>query len=826
MSEQPRHRFETALAGMTSSFLRFRVAVLLTVAALTVLGLYLMATRLRFDNSVEAVLSGELEAMATLDEAEATFGADEAYVVIAKGDVYSRPFLERLKLLHEALEGIELDLPTLGQTYAMRRAQQEGAADAGSETKAEVETSAEEFGWGEGEDMGGPRPVFVQVASLVSAQYIAATEGAIEARDVVPSDDETPLRDAIRANLDRIGGAALVGDEGRRTLVLLRSDFMAEQDSAMVAEAIGEVVAAHEGPGFELAVSGVPMAEVQLNRMSAEDMQNLFGISLLVMLLWMAYLFRHPLGVLTPITVVILSLVAALGAMAYLDVPVTGVSGVLSSFLLCVGISDAVHLQSVFRDQRAQGVDAHEAAIFAVRVSGAPVIFTSLTTMAGLLSFRASSIASIQNVGTFGAFGVLVALVLSLVLVPVMLSFHRRGALGGQGQTRGIAATLIEFFAHRASRAPGPRRLTLIAAALGLVLGGVGIARLKTHHDPMAWVPAEHPLRLSFDELGSHFGGVADVTVHVKLREGHKLTDPAVIKALESLEQHVLAYDDPSGTDMVASSESVLNLLRQGGQAIAQMRGETAAKRVLPTDPLRLADALTFVELTVPRELDRVVNTDRTQLRLMIRVPWREASAYAPLAAHIEAGAQKYLAGVGEARATGSIMAGMEAVGGLVSELLQSSGLAFAVVGFLVLLLLRDVKLGLLAMVPNVLPVVLILGLMGMVGVPLDLATLLISAIVLGIAVDDTIHFLHHVKRGLKEGLDVEGALSKALSHCGRALVLTSLILASGFMVYMAAYLANAQRFGLLVALALLFALMADLWVMPALLRVAYRSTK
>lgn len=816
---------------MTSFLLRFRVPVLLAVAVLTAVGFYLVGTRLRFDNSVEAVLSGELEAMATLDEAEATFGADEAYVVIAKGDVYSRPFLDRLKSLHEALEGIELDLPTLGQSYATRRNQHEGGTNADSSREVEAPSAVDDFGWDEAGETDGPRPVFVQVASLASAQYIAATEGAIEARDVVPSADDPSvdarsLRGIIRANLDRIGGAALVGNEDQRTLILLRSDFMAEQDSAKVAEAIQAVVADHQATGFDLTVSGVPMAEVQLNQMSAEDMRNLFGISLLVMLLWMAYLFRHPLGVMTPLTVVILSLVAALSAMAYFDVPVTGVSGVLSSFLLCVGISDAVHLQSVFRDQRAQGVDAREAAIFAVRVSGAPVIFTSLTTMAGLLSFRASSIASIQNVGTFGAFGVFVALVLSLVLVPVMLSFHRRGTLGGQGQTRGIAATLIEFFAHRASRTAGPRRLTLIAAVLGLVLGGLGIARLKTHHDPMAWVPEEHPLRLSFDELGSHFGGVADVTVHVKLNEGRGLTDPQVAQAIEALEKHVLAYDDPSGTDMVASSESVLNLLRQGGQALAEMRGEGMPKRVLPTDPQRLADALTFVELTVPRELERVVNTDRTQLRLMVRVPWREASAYAPLAAHIEAGAKKHLAGVGEARATGSIMAGMEAVGGLVSELLQSSGLAFAVVGVLVLLLLRDLKLGLLAMVPNVLPVLLILGLMGMVGVPLDLATLLISAIVLGIAVDDTIHFLHHVKRGLTSGLDVEEALAKALSHCGRALVLTSLILASGFMVYIAAYLANAQRFGFLVALALLFALLADLWVMPALLRVAYRSTK
>jgi predicted RND superfamily exporter protein len=132
------------------------------------------------------------------------------------------------------------------------------------------------------------------------------------------------------------------------------------------------------------------------------------------------------------------------------------------------------------------------------------------------------------------------------------------------------------------------------------------------------------------------------------------------------------------------------------------------------------------------------------------------------------------------------------------------------------------VKLGLIAMIPNLLPIAFILGTMGWTGVPIDLANIIIASIILGIAVDDTIHFLHQFRVSHRQTGDVSGAIKISLEHSGRAIVSTSMILTCGFLVYIVASMVNLQRFGWLIALAIIYALLVDLVVGPALLRLFY----
>ena len=144
----------------------------------------------------------------------------------------------------------------------------------------------------------------------------------------------------------------------------------------------------------------------------------------------------------------------------------------------------------------------------------------------------------------------------------------------------------------------------------------------------------------------------------------------------------------------------------------------------------------------------------------------------------------------------------------------------------MMVLMLRNLRLGMIAMVPNLMPIVAIMGLMGLIGVPIDMSNLLIASIAIGIAVDDTIHFLHHFQVYYQAEGDVEGAISHSFRHSGRAMVSTSVILAMGFCVYITAQMSNLGRFGMLVALTVVFALLCDLFFAPALLRATYRDRR
>ena len=207
---------------------------------------------------------------------------------------------------------------------------------------------------------------------------------------------------------------------------------------------------------------------------------------------------------------------------------------------------------------------------------------------------------------------------------------------------------------------------------------------------------------------------------------------------------------------------------------------------------------------------------------MVIRLLWQDATAYEPLKHHIEEGIDKYIGDLAVVRPTGGVYLLLNTVGNLILDLLRSFGGALIVITILMWILLRSIKLGLIAMIPNLLPIGFILGTMGLTDVPIDLANIIIASIILGIAVDDTIHFLHQFRVTHRQTGDTAGAIRASLEHSGRAIVSTSLILVCGFLVYIVSSMVNLQRFGWLIAVAIAYAVLVDLVVGPALLKVFY----
>lgn len=230
-----------------------------------------------------------------------------------------------------------------------------------------------------------------------------------------------------------------------------------------------------------------------------------------------------------------------------------------------------------------------------------------------------------------------------------------------------------------------------------------------------------------------------------------------------------------------------------------------------------------------PQQLRRLATVDLRTSVMSMQVKWREASAYAPLVTHVEEGIARFVAPLGPERLTAEITGGApmfhSVVTSLINDLLRSFGVALLVITLLMLLFLRRLSLGLLAMVPNLLPIVMVMGIMATLGIPVDLNNLLVGSIVIGIAVDDTIHLLHQVQVHLRRGAPIDEALEHARVDAGKAVVSTSLILFFGYMTFIAGSIVPIVRFGMLCGLALAMALLVDLIILPALLRLTYRHT-
>jgi predicted RND superfamily exporter protein len=209
---------------------------------------------------------------------------------------------------------------------------------------------------------------------------------------------------------------------------------------------------------------------------------------------------------------------------------------------------------------------------------------------------------------------------------------------------------------------------------------------------------------------------------------------------------------------------------------------------------------------------------------MVARTAWMDALSYKPLTRHLEEGVERFVGERATVEASGTIYVDITIISRLLMDLLRSFGAALVVITVIMLILLREIKLGLLAMIPNLLPILTVMGFMGFVSIRLDLATILLGSLAIGIVVDDTIHYLHQFKAHFAAHGEVESAIQHAFEHTGRALVITSVMLTTGFACNVFAQLNNYKMAGLLLSLTIALALLIDLCVTPALLRAAYSS--
>ncbi|MEY3014957.1 MAG: hypothetical protein RIT45_3692 [Pseudomonadota bacterium] len=889
--DDPKNPFFEALARLT---VRHPIlALLLTVAGTLAFG-GLAATRLQMDNSVEAFTSSASDAREILERFRDDFGRDDFFLVMVEGDVFSRPYLERLRALHDELAQLDMEIPTLGQRKprrhsalggpepapvvppAPRRAKAKAppaapseatvaaaatATPAGSDDDpfADFEGAGETGGGGaeaataatgvesdfgtfgeEGEDLawgdeaGGT--IIDEITSILNVRRTQAVGDGIRIGgwlEPLPEATALPkLREQILAEPTLVG--QVVGAAGRHSVITMRTAFMSEEDSARVYREVMAICERHRAPGFEPRVAGPPALGAAINDIILGDLRRTGVVAVLAMLSALLFLFRHPMGIVGPLLVVGQAAIWTFGLMAAVGWPMTMLSNILPAFLVCVGIGDSVHIQSVYRDARRRGRDNDDAIVYAIATTGMPVLFTTLTTMVGLLSFRFATVDAIGEMGTAGAFGVVVALIHSVVFLPAFLTFNRKSLLGANAAGGGAGLDRFLDLARLFSADPGApsgglrnapkRRRALLLGLLFAGLSVVGMGGLRVYHNPLSWIPEKFPVRPAFDLIDEHIGGTANVQLLISAKEGRTIKDLELMRGLEGVLEHVRAWRYPdTDVQLVGNAISLVDVVKETNRAL---HGGDPAFYRLPDDDRALSDLLFLFENAGPDQLRRLATNDLRKTQATIRVRWVDATSYGPFTEYLDEGIRKHIGDRAVVEKTGAVYSLFNIVSSIIADLIRSFGVAFVIITVMMVLMLRNLRLGLIAMVPNLLPIMMIMGLMGAVGVPIDMSNLLIASIAIGIAVDDTIHFLHHFQAHYQRRGDVEAAISYTFHHSGRAMVSTSVILAMGFCVYISAQMTNLARFGVLVALTVVMALLIDLIFAPALLRWAYRDRK
>ncbi|MEC9465794.1 MAG: MMPL family transporter [Myxococcota bacterium] len=746
---------------------KYRVWVL-GFLMLGTLGLGAAAGQLRVDNSNRQwFLQGD-ETIERYDRFQDNFGTDKfIYFLLENDDVFTADTLEQLEALQAMLESIEYN----------------------------------------GE------PAFEEITHIGNVRYIKGDAGGIEVIALGDdlsrsSEDLEEMRRRAHERGDYVG--LLISADDKATGLIAEVRLLHDDDGFHPA-IIGELRTKLNSPEFSkltLSVGGGPIIDTDMDGLTISE-SRLFGVlaAILNMIITLL-LFRHWPGVVIPAMTVALTVLWTLGLIGLSGQPIGVVHVILPMLLLAVGVSDSVHLLSEYQKERPHSSSREEAIAITMAKVSLPCLLTSLTTAAGMLSLSLAPIPPIQSMGVFAAIGVLLAYFISMLLVPALLSYT---GLKLPAQKRDESQEGWSIFLAKIARfsTRNNKAITFITAII-IVLSIAGASQLVVETNFIDSFRKTSNTRSQAEHIDKTLGGTSSLQVTIDTGVPGGVKEPEFLAKLLQWQTWL-----ETETDDIKSTMSIANVVTEVHEV---MTDGTEGQDALPKTREAVAQELMLYENGDPDGLFRLVTDDYQVARLSLRtINGGTRSANRMIETAREKGAEIFGPTV-DVQFTGISHMFVKMTENLTNGQIRSYLAAFAMILLMMIGVLKSPYLGLLSMIPNLLPIIITLGLMGALQINLDFITLLIACIAIGIAVDDTIHFLVRFKRELESTGDYETASRHTLQSAGRAMLFTTLILCGGFLVFIPSSMISIALFGALVALTVALALLSDFFVTPALL--------
>ncbi|MFO7592698.1 MAG: efflux RND transporter permease subunit [Pseudomonadota bacterium] len=812
MPQTLRQRIENSFSSYGGLIYRNHWKTLVLVLAV-VAALVSQLPSLTMDTSTEGFLHEDDPTLISYNKFREQFGRDELILLTIESDnVFAPAFLQRLKKLHWELAD---NTPYLDDITSLINARD----TRGSEGELLVEDLLEE--WPETpQQLEG-----IRERALANPVY----------RNMMLSEDATITTIVIKTDAFESAQATediLSGFEGDSldvdpTAAEERIPLSDAQNSEVV-KTVSAIADEYRSDDFTIYLAGPPVVSDVLKKAMQENMKKFMGMALLAIALILLLLFRRLSGVLLPMLTVILSLLSTLGLMALVGIPFKLPTQILPSFLLAVGVGASVHLLSIFFNRLQDLHDGKEttessshketAIRYALGHSGLAIVMTSLTTAAGLASFAGAEVAPVSDLGIISAIGILIALFYTLTLIPALLSvLPLKAKSSDSAETRRLR--MNKLLIGIADTATTRSRAVLLASAAILIFGLSGAAQVEFSHKPFEWLPESNPARIATDFVDENMRGASVVEVVVDTGERNGFYQPERMQSLAALGDEIAQIDQ--GELFVGKTLSLADILKEINKALNENRD---AFYTIPDDRQLIAQEFLLFENSGSDDLEDFVDSQFSKARFTVKMPWADAILYKDFLDDIK---QRFSDSFGDdvtITVTGMNALLSRTMSATIFSMAESYMIAAAVITLMMILLIGNIRIGLVSMIPNLTPIILTLGLMGWIGLPLDLFTMLIGSIAIGLAVDDTIHFMHNYRRYHHQTGDVKEAVRKTLLTTGRAMFVTTVVLSVGFFLYMGANLSNLVNFGLLTGFTIIMALLADFFLAPALMAELHRS--
>lgn len=830
------------------------LAAFISLSAVMVYGMFKHFT---MDMSLESWFQDDDPVKLSLDEFRRQFGSDDGVYIVYRpddGDVFSAKSLQTLRDFHNALDNARLGMPDLVSDASLEpltRIERIDSLFNGRYQRAEGDTLISrkliggDFPEKESE-REARRKIALNQNNFELAYYsrdfqfggirIKTDFGAVPVSDDIAESSEVAAdlltEDDFLLALDTEDGTASDNSSGNLTDELsgLAVDLNAEVSQVEYADmqmteyldfmrALKAIAAQPEYQHFEFYYTGnAPMMEFAMDSMGQASILMGFMLLIVVVLLWV--LFHSLSAVVWPVLVIVGSAFWTIGIGSWLGATFSNMVSLTFMLILAVGVADCVHVLSAYILYRREPHAHQQAMTMAYRKTGLPIFLTTITTMAGMSALLVSDIPQIGVFGLSSALGVGMAFLLTVFVLPVLLDIWH--PYSDKKVARIKASRKHHWLQPLLNKIPGfvgRRAKTIVFIYLGIFGLFVGGAlNVKVDSNFAELTREGSVIRITYDIVDQNMMGGQNMEFMLNFGEADAMKNPEVLKAIEQLQSHVESHYP----EYVVKTFSLADFVKDTNKV---MHKDVDEFKRIPEDPRLAAQLLYLFDNANPVDRRNLVSDDYSQSHISLQLRNAGSYEYTAFFESVQEDIEQIFAPLKsrypemQLNATGSLTLMMELIDHISWTQLKSFSFALLIITVLLMVTLGSMQAGLISMIPNLLPAFFTFGLMGLLGIPLDTDTLIIAPLIIGIAVDDTIHFVAHYRDAWFTSGDVDQALASTIREVGQAVTFTTLILGVGFsMLAFSDYLGLAKT-GIFGSLAIVVALSSDLLLLPALIK-------
>jgi predicted RND superfamily exporter protein len=618
----------------------------------------------------------------------------------------------------------------------------------------------------------------------------------------------------------------LISGDGKHLVIALdlqtfdfsdeESKPLSDQQSAESVDALKEIIDAH--PDWKIRMTGEPVLLDTINYLTSRDNALTASIAFLVVVFLLLFFFRRRSGLFIPLLVITGSMTGSIGVMGFTGSPYTLISTTTYALIIGMSIADSLHILTIFYRQFQQSGNKRESIIYAMSHSAPAVTLTTVTTAIGFLSFTTGDLASTSQLGISAAAAVFFALFFTVSLTPSLLSLFD---IKQHANTQSVNLYLENFLkacAHVSTTYP---KSISIASILLFIACIYGSTFLGFSHDPISNFPDDTRAKIENQEIDKIYGGYTSIEVIIDTEKSGGIYEDSFVSQL------TMAADSLSNTEIngikLGASKSVIDIIKETHRAL---NGNSDEFYKVPEDGKLIAQEILLYELNNADDLFKHIDRDYSKVRLTLFTNHDDGVVYEKLIS----GVDQRLKDIFQEEVVITVTGANALVAGSVPRALRTMLKSYIVASVLIVLVMiivvKSVRIGLISIIPNLLPIAFVMNFIVLLGIPLDLSTILVGAVAMGIVVDDSLHFLYHFKNYFQETGDAKLAIRKTHLAVGPALFMTTVVFSLCCTANMVSSIFGVNMFGWSLAAITVLALLADLLIAPALLMFFLPSVK